>query len=121
MLMMRIEAEEKQDLTNTTAFHSLQALDHIFRPRAQRNMPVQRSRDSELMMQRRKQTYYCYMLGMFLIIFTPDYDCNEKNLHFLTEKSWIIGFGIISCIQMAKENFSDKVDQMFNEDRITYR
>jgi len=47
---------------------------------------------------------------MALIILTPDYDCKEKRFHLLSEKGWIIGFGIVSCIQMAKENFSEKVD-----------
>ena len=61
------------------------------------------------------------MIGMILIILTPNYNCNEKKLHLLDEKGWIMGFGFISCIQMLKESFSDKVDQMFNEERISYR
>lgn len=52
---------------------------------------------------------------------TPYYDCGDANWHLITEKTWIIVFSCISCIQLLKEKVKERVDQMHRSNEITYR
>lgn len=64
---------------------------------------------------------FCYGLGIILLVMTPYYDCGDADWHYITEKTWIIVFSTISCIQLLKEKLKDKVDAMHRSNEISYR
>ena len=71
--------------------------------------------------ERRKQSFYCYLIGMIFLILTPYFDCGDENKHLITNKTWVIGFAIISCIQLLKEMAKKRVIAMQEASTITYR
>lgn len=64
---------------------------------------------------------YCYLIGMIFLILTPYFDCGDANLHLISNKTWVIGFSIISCIQLLKEVAKKRIVAMHEANTITYR
>lgn len=56
-----------------------------------------------------------------LLIITPYYDCGDSDWHYITPKTWIIVFSLISMLQVMKEKVKLRVDQMHRENSINYR
>ena len=88
------------------------------RIRAERGVALANDLNTE---ERRKQTMYCYALGIVLLLMTPFYDCGDANWHMITEKTWIIVFSTISVLQLLKEKLKEKIDKMHRDNEITYR